>query len=43
VLPPHVERPETWPYLGGESRDERRTPEANAPQLPRTRRLMSWL
>ena len=30
VLPPHVERPETWPDLAGESRDERRTPEASA-------------
>jgi len=43
VLPPHLERPETWPDLGGERRDERRAPEASAPQLPRTRRLMSWL
>ena len=43
VLPPHVERPETWPDLASESRDERRTPAATATQLPRTRRLMSWL
>src|SRR6185369_1150536 len=42
VLPPHVERPETWPDLASESRDERRTPVASATQLPRTRRLMSW-
>jgi hypothetical protein len=43
VLPPHLERPETWPGLAGESRDERRRPEASPQQLPRTRRLMSWL
>jgi len=43
LLPPHVERPETWPDLVSESRDERRTPVASATQLPRTRRLMSWL
>jgi Pentapeptide repeats (8 copies) len=44
MLPPHLERPETWPDLAGERRDERRPPEASPPpQLPRTRRLMSWL
>src|SRR6476659_4501088 len=43
VLPPHVERPDTWPDLASESRDERRAPAASATQLPRTRRLMSWL
>jgi len=44
ILPPYLERPETWPGLAGESRgDERRKPETKSPQLARTRRLMSWL
>jgi Pentapeptide repeats (8 copies) len=43
VLPPHVERPETWPELVGESREERRTPEGSSAQLARTWWLMSWL
>jgi hypothetical protein len=43
VLPPQVERPETWPDLGGERRDERRTSEAGEAQLARTWWLMSWL
>jgi len=30
VLPPHLERPETWPELVGESREERRTPEGSS-------------
>jgi Pentapeptide repeats (8 copies) len=43
ILPPHVERPETWLRRGGEAREERRKPDATSPQLARTRRLMSWL
>jgi hypothetical protein len=43
ILPPHIERPETWPDLGGERREERRAPEASAGQMARTWWLMSWI
>jgi Pentapeptide repeats (8 copies) len=43
VLPPHIERPETWPGVAGERREERRMPEASSAQLARTWWLMSWL
>lgn len=43
VLPPQVERPQSWPEVAGDIRDEPQTQQAKSFQLARTRRLMSWL
>jgi hypothetical protein len=41
VLPADLERPLTWREVGNETREEPR--KAPAPQIARSRRLMSWL
>ena len=41
VLPADLERPQTWREVGNETREEPR--KAPAPQIARSRRLMSWL